>query len=50
MITTRILPDVKGSNDGVYHSESLGLWTLSIVLNSKHVENTIFRKFDLFPS
>jgi hypothetical protein len=37
-------------NDGVQHSESLGLWTLSIVRSSKYLENTTFRKLDLFPS
>jgi hypothetical protein len=32
------------------HSESLGLCTLSIIRNSKLLENTRFRKLDLFPS
>jgi hypothetical protein len=31
------------------YSESLGLWTLSIVRNSKLLENTTFGKLDLFP-
>jgi hypothetical protein len=39
--------DLKGSGDGVHYSESLGLWTLFFVWNSK-VE--IFRKMCLFPS
>jgi hypothetical protein len=30
--------------------KSLGLWTLSIVRYSKQLENTTFRKLDLFPS
>jgi hypothetical protein len=30
-------------------TQLLGLWTLSIVLNSKHLENSTFRKLDLFP-
>jgi hypothetical protein len=30
--------------------ESLGLWTLSIIRNSKELENTTFRKLDLFLS
>jgi hypothetical protein len=29
---------------------SLGFWTLSIVWNSKQLENTKFRKLELFPS
>jgi hypothetical protein len=41
--------NLMGSDGGVKHSESLGLWTLSIVRNSK-LENTTFRKLDLFPS
>jgi hypothetical protein len=32
------------------HSESSGFFTLSIVLNSKYIEITMFRKLDLFPS
>jgi hypothetical protein len=32
------------------HSESLGLWTLSIVRHSKKLKNIKFRKQDLFPS
>jgi hypothetical protein len=39
-----------GSDDGVYHSELLDFWTLSIVRYSKKLENTTFRKLDLFPS
>jgi hypothetical protein len=34
----------------VYNSESLGLWTLSIVRNSKELQHTALRKLDLFPS
>jgi hypothetical protein len=30
--------------------ESLGFWTLSIIQNSKRLENTTFRKLNLFPS
>jgi hypothetical protein len=30
----------RGSDDGVYHLESLGFWTLPIVRNSKYQENT----------
>jgi hypothetical protein len=41
--------NLKGSDEGVQHSESLGLWTLSIVLNSNYLENITFRKLDLFP-
>jgi hypothetical protein len=32
------------------HSELIGFWTLSIVWYSKKLENTTFRKLDLFPS
>jgi hypothetical protein len=40
----------KGSEDGLLHSESVGLWTMSIVRNSKWLEKkTMFRKLDLFP-
>jgi hypothetical protein len=39
-----------GSDDGVQHSELLSFWTLSIVQCSKKLENTTFRKLDLFPS
>jgi hypothetical protein len=31
---------------GVYHSESLGLWTLPIVWNAKWLEITMFLKLD----
>jgi hypothetical protein len=31
-------------------SESLGLWTLSIIRDSEEVENATFRKLDFFPS
>jgi hypothetical protein len=30
-------------------SEALGLWTLSIVRNSKLLQNTTFSKLELFP-
>jgi hypothetical protein len=39
-----------GSDDGVQHSELLSFWTLSIVQYSNKLENTTFRKLDLFPS
>jgi hypothetical protein len=39
-----------GSDDGVWHSELLSFWTLSIVRYSKKLKNTTFRKLDLFPS
>jgi hypothetical protein len=39
-----------GSDDGVYHSELLSFWTLSMVHYSKKLENTTFRKLNLFPS
>jgi hypothetical protein len=32
------------------HSELISFWTLSIVQYSKKLENTTFRKLDLFPS
>jgi hypothetical protein len=31
-------------------SEALGFWTLSAVLNSREIENTVFRKLGLFPT
>jgi hypothetical protein len=31
----QLLMNLKGSDDGVWHSELPGFWTLSIVLNSK---------------
>jgi hypothetical protein len=34
-IRTNKKQNLKGSDDGVFHSESLGIWTLSIVRNSK---------------
>jgi hypothetical protein len=39
-----------GSVDGVQHSELLSFWTFSIVQYSKKLENTTFRRLDLFPS
>jgi hypothetical protein len=37
------------SGDGVWRTELLGFWTLSIVWNYKHLKNP-FRKLDVFPS
>jgi hypothetical protein len=42
--------NLKGSDIDVRHSESLGLWTSSIIRNYKYLESTTFRKLDLFPS
>jgi hypothetical protein len=39
--------NLKGSDDCVQHSESLCLWTLSNVRNSKELENTTLWKMDL---
>jgi hypothetical protein len=39
-----------GSDDGLLHSELLSFWTLFIVQYSKKLENTAFRKLDVFPS
>jgi hypothetical protein len=36
-----IKENLRGSDDGVYQSKSLGLWTLSIVWNSKSLGNIV---------
>jgi hypothetical protein len=48
--TTENWLNLKGPDDDVQHSESLGLWTLSIVQISKYLENAMFQKLDLCPS
>jgi hypothetical protein len=42
--------ELKSTNDGVQHSEPLGLRTLSIVQNFKYYKNTMFLELNLFPS
>jgi hypothetical protein len=42
--------DIKGSDDGIWLLESLGLWALSIASNSKWLENTTVQKHDLLLS
>jgi hypothetical protein len=41
---------LKGSDNGVKHSESLGLRTFSGIWNSNELEKPLFQKLDLFPS
>jgi hypothetical protein len=38
----------KDSNDGIYHSELLGFWTLSIVRNSKYLKTQRFGNWICF--
>jgi hypothetical protein len=40
--------DLKGSDDGVWHSESLGLRTLSSARNSKQLENNFSETESVF--
>jgi hypothetical protein len=41
---------VKAGGKHIHLSELLGFWTLSIVRNAKKIDDTTFRKLDLFPS
>jgi hypothetical protein len=50
VVGCRNTSDVRNNFDKFWGSKSLGLWILPIVRNSKQLENSAFRKLDLFLS